>query len=493
MINPSDYGLDHDSFRKNQLATILWLKQQTGNVILEAPTGSGKTGIVKALSRWYNQVALVKTKLLQVNNYANYGYRVLLGKSNYACKNSGTLGLSCEDCIFDSMYDCPIENKCAYLEAKRAALDSRCASLNYAYWLTTGIFKGKRQIVVMDEAHLLPEIVLGYVGITLDSSTIQKYGLPELPRINARKKQVGLGRGYLLRCKNALNFTATRQPENRQDIERLLNKVGRALEQINSDWYISTQDGRFRAKPFTARQHFRDLFLYGTKSNIMMSATIGNADVFSSELGMADFVFRSVANQYPPETRPIFDLGCPAMTYKSSTRDKLLQARIICKAIEAQDTQWSGVILVNSKSQAFELGECIARFGLQDRLWIEPELSTNYVLEKWIERKAQVPNSIMLAWNLWEGVDLLDDKILIIAKIPYASLADEYQKLRMYHNKQFYQLQTAWKTLQGCGRIRRGRKEDYVRGNNFVAIADGCIHKLEKYLGDSFMESLEEF
>jgi len=231
-----------------------------------------------------------------------------------------------------------------------------------------------------------------------------------------------------------------------------------------------------------------------------MSATIGSPKVLSEELGIEKFATRVVPNQWDPSRRPVAILDAPKLNYESTEADFNQQADVIAKAILECDPSWSGFIHVTRKREAGLLADRLAHRGLQDRIWVPPGWDGSYVptdqqMAAWIERRGRVPNSICVAFSFWEGVDGLDEKIDIVAKVPWPFLGDPYERARMKYSSAFYQQRTAYQIEQGLGRTRRGRDQDYdteEEARGLVAIADGNWGRVKKYMSKSLQEAIVE-
>src|SRR4030042_3097552 len=115
---PRSLGLPHDEWREHQWETIQWVKERQGHLLVEAPTGSGKTSIAAALSVDRHVMTLVKTKNLQAVNYGQmYGFDVLYGRGNYPCAMEPVV--SAGECPLDEPKRCLASNMCGYQVAKR--------------------------------------------------------------------------------------------------------------------------------------------------------------------------------------------------------------------------------------------------------------------------------------------------------------------------------------------------------------------------------------
>jgi len=277
--------------------------------------------------------------------------------------------------------------------------------------------------------------------------------------------------------------------------KRLLENITRTANLIEKDptlWFVEANRNSFRAKPLTARYHYQKIFDIA-KNSILMSATVGDFATLAQELGITEYVTRDVPSRYDPARRPIVILDAPPLSYKSLESDYERQADVIAEAILSFDPTWSGVIHVNKKSAAPELAERLARRGLQDRIWVTPQVGTDKQLAAWNVVKRKKDGPIAIAWAWHEGVSLDDERICISAKIPFCSLGDTYEKARFQYSRAFYAQRAAWSLQQQLGRTRRGREQDYdtddeVRG--LVAIADGNWTRVRKYLSTDFVESV---
>lgn len=550
LASDENYGLPHPANRPGQRETIEWLRGlPNGSVVVNnAPTGSGKTSLAAAVSYGDRRkaVALVKTKSLQVENYGEgYAFDVLYGRGNYDCVNGDAIqGATANDCLFgQNMHDCPEADRCGYLAAKSAAKNSRKASLNYAYWLTSqwprneladNAISGRRVYLVMDEAHQLSDVVLDWTSATVTMKDRVTWGLPSFPvmRGHARPEDVGRAEEWLRGSSQAI-WSAIKGLAEKRDLyaeaqkyghgeplseeeqktltagERLQNKLNNALGALQdhpSDWYIRSGPGTltttgaplpgFVARPLTARYHFADLFL-GPWTSVMMSATIGDPMTFAEELGLPkDFLYRDIPNQFSPEQRPVYALPAPAMGQKNRDDEtaQAEQARVIADAIHACPKDWGGIIHVTRKSEAAALSDRLRRLGLGTRIWTpKPTDSTDWALRDWNRFKRLVRGAIAITWAWWEGYNGLDEQICIVAKTPFPNLADDYERARMAYSGTMFLQRTAWNLEQALGRTRRGRAEDYdtpEERRGLVAIADGNYTRAMKYASEGLQKAI---
>lgn len=523
---PADYNLQHSQWRPHQHDSVSWCVNANGYNAVEAPTGSGKTSFARATSSRRSVIALCRTKNLQAENYGDeYGAAVLFGRSNYECiHKDAEVGTTCAECLHSAkMTDCEFYSRCRYIQARDWARGSEFAALNYAYYLTAYWPRSQDDapdVLFCDEAHQLSDITLDFAGCTITNKQRVDWDLPMFPEIVPDGKMlikmgdpVDDATGWLNECYDVLRtkYKELKHANNGKGMakcENLGRKVSAtvdALERAPEDWYIKSgrnarkfrggyQPG-FVARPLTARHHFGNYF--NNDTIIMMSATIGDPGAFMGELGVEQYQFRAVPNQWAADMRAVHILDAPRMGYKAKPEDYSKQADVIAEAIKGCPRDWSGIVHVTRKNEADLLAKRLGSRGLGERVWVTPGWDGEYVptdeqVSAWNRRRGAVPNSICVSWAMWEGYNGLDEKICICAKVPFPSLGDEYEKQRLEYSHSFYAQRTAYQLEQGLGRTRRGRACDYGDENGFVAIADGNWTRVRKYLSKSLREAIVE-
>lgn len=530
---PLDYGLNHTEWRPGQQQMLDWVLQhmESGSSavgVVEASTGTGKTTLPRALSHQYKTISLVRTKVLQQENYEKgYDFRPLYGRSSYPCiHEDAPAGMKADKCLFaeKGMVNCDYHHSCPYVNARDAAKQAKRSVLNYAYWFHAYFKWPKPDVLVCDEGHQLSDEVLNWAGTTVSEETRQKWGLPLFPIIRG-------GQGSMLidapnatdRAHSWLNdslhkvvslYEALSEDaeydgkarDKARELELFGNKLKATLEALTrmpEDWYIKSGPGvhgnkaAFVARPLTAKHHFKRYFTNSDWKLFIMSATIGNVDVFAEELGLDNYIHHCVPSMYKAEQRPVLALDTPSMGAKCSDKDKEKQADEIAKAIKECSPEWAGIIHVNAIKEAPELAKRLAKRGLEDRVWVGPSnLGTNQSVLAWHNQCRRNPGSINITWSMWEGYDPAPDlniKMSIVAKVAFPYLGDDYEVVRSNYNRQMYYQRAAWKVEQGCGRSRRGRIADYdtsTEKHGLVAIADSSYRMIKKYFSKDFQESI---
>ena len=191
-----------------------YLEDQEGTIILDAPTGSGKSLIAMwsayILKELGNRGYLVTSDLMLQDQYEEDFHKFKLnwpsvrGVDNYECNVNG-LTFSLGDCKmkginYEQAENLICWNTCGYLQARKRAKELPVALFNYSYYLIQRnyvedkmIDQGKeipfpkRDFVFFDEAHKVDSIVQGHFSPRIDRTTtkifrevnrfVQKYGI----------------------------------------------------------------------------------------------------------------------------------------------------------------------------------------------------------------------------------------------------------------------------------------------------------------------------
>jgi Rad3-related DNA helicase len=273
-----------------------------------------------------------------------------------------------------------------------------------------------------------------------------------------------------------------------------LNRTIHNADAYPNDFYCTWDEKSFKLVPMTARLYFKRLFLRGKPHRpVIMSATIGNAETFSRELGISNmYDFIEVESAFPPESMPVWTLrDAPKLGHRTTPLEWDHWADVIGKAIDVVSSDWSGIIHVASKFQAKSLAEKLyKKFG--DRVYIPQGKTTRKKIQHWHNRKKKHPNTLAISYSFFMGLDAYDDEINIIAKIPFATL-DEVGMAKLEYDRDIYTYNAALLTEQAAGRIRRGKPEHYEDGGRmkkFVAIADGNYSVVKPQFSNHFKKCL---
>lgn len=485
-------------------------------VILEAPTGSGKSVIGMTVARFFNNsYYLTIQKILQdqlMRDFASETTKVLKGRNAYPCDfwdrwavkhkdNPGMLGLmrkAAKDPILGTTVNNPKLNcasgvcllkdgkgkcapcfpagfqnlersQCPYWKALHSGIESKTCIMNFhsfLYQTQVADRFSKRDLMIIDEAHNTEPQLMDFVCLSLTDRKFKKQGI-EFPKFDSAEEYSDF-------------FEENQLPEKIQDIVRIANYTRNFREAdewkkillqygiftksvSNGEWIPKFENMRgynkITLKPVFVDKHANKyLFSYGEKT-LMMSATILMPKVIYNSLGIDPsnaFAYR-MKNRFPEKNRPIYFQPSGSMSYKNKekTLPKLL------KDIEAISNNFEGkrgiIHTHNFSICEYILLNCSDE--LKNRLLFQKNYDNKDTL---LKEHAKRADGIIIAPAMHEGLDLKGDlaRFQIICKVPYPSFQDNEQlKMRMQISDEYYGWLTALKLVQSYGRSIRSEDD----------------------------------
>ncbi len=198
-------------------------------IIIEAPTGSGKSPVAIAICRYFHSGYIcTDQKNLQnqyLRDFEEYSVQAI-GRQNFVCKQASMRKepgekVYCDrgKCTLKNTFQCPglpiaeseltsnetrfaatsasrgplfwkknatKKNKCNYWLHKTEALNSEIVVNNYAYMLREGNFVGdfgKRNVLVSDEGHNIEKQIMNFVTVSITEDTLEAFDDISFPYI----------------------------------------------------------------------------------------------------------------------------------------------------------------------------------------------------------------------------------------------------------------------------------------------------------------------
>ncbi|MCP4229205.1 MAG: ATP-dependent DNA helicase [bacterium] len=468
-------------------------------VVLESPTGTGKSVIAMAVARYLGTAYFITPqKILQdqyVRDFERFGMRIIKGRNNYVCDEYPDLRADKAPCIAGPS-NCEV---CAYRTAKEKAVRAEFTVFNPYYYLleTSGASSpfGRRELIVADEAHRLESVLMSHYSLRLSLDIMETAGLDlmipdfgdklgdwlewldelfgraqkgmrdvqkEISNIEWGKDLKALAK--LIPRENLLwNMILKLEAilEAPDDESWVIDKKGQ--KSLSGNW---TDERTVEIKPIVVDGFGHLLFALGDRA-LLMSATILDAELVCDSLGI-DFDGVEVLNvpsTFPVKNRPIYVEPVGRMSYRFIDETLAKLAEKVGEILDNHPEDKGIVHCVSYKIQQYLVeniddgGRFIAH-GSRDR-------------EKALARhlKSSEP-TVLLSPSMTEGLDLADDasRFQIICKIPYPPLNDPQVKARMNREPEWYQQQTALALVQAYGRSVRSPDDfaaTYVLDANF--------------------------
>ena len=483
-------------------------------VVLEAPTGSGKSAIAVTLAREATSAyVLTAQKLLQDQYLRDFPDLALMkGRSNYPCLVAPTHAAAAP-CIAGRKF--PECDDCPYFNAKDTAMAASGTILNYAYYLAelnySGGF-GPRDLLILDEAHNAEAALMSFIQITLSDTAMMRVGIPErlptaiddleyfdfaedvIPLLSGRSREIE----RQVKKDNLTGDLALAQMQNKQYLDNQLKRLELLKYSRDEDfveWVVERGrggDGQWISfKPVKVASFAEPLLFSFADRVLMLSATILDAPTYLRSLGIepdeAEVI--GVASDFPPENRPVFLRPVARLTWHNLEKDLPKLMKEIVDLFEAHPFD-KGVIHAHSYKIAGYIAKNLPK-AYQKRLVTHYSSDgRDAALEK--HTTSREP-TVLLTPSMTEGIDLADDlsRWQVICKIPYPYLGDPQVKRRKEIDAAWYDWRTCLTVVQAYGRSVRSADDfavTYVLDADFPAF----LKRQKKRLPGWFLKAVHE-
>lgn len=501
-------------------------------VLLEAPTGVGKSIIQLALCRFFNRElgrdAFIVTpqKVLQDQMKGWGGMRIMKGKGSYECTLMKGSSITARNapCNLnpqvreDNPSTCSV-GACPFYSALEAAKASRIVMHNYASLMAqsrmSGHF-GPRGLLCMDEAHTAVDWVRSYMSCEVQPGDLLSLTTDEPPkradmflpwlkwqlsRLDPSDMPVGLSDEMTINIKKMFAHPSgyglmTEEELRHQYAEsdgsmgyeafakRLLIKSG------DVPWHTQwNEPNRFKPEgwwtitPVKVAKMSRALTGLGDKI-LAVSATILHKSLFASELGIPldEIEMVTIRSAFDAENRPIKKMYAGSMSFKSKgkTFPKMIDTIVRIASMHPRDP---GMIHTVSHYLARDVVDALSK-NISNRTieQLPYGAARTDVIQKFLAG-ALGPNAILVGPSMMEGVDGADGSCRwqVMAKAPWLHMKDPAVEYLMNHlDKKWAEAWYMWKasqtSVQGFGRVVRSASDfgtTYLLDSGFERIIRG--------------------
>lgn len=484
------------------------LENNTKFIIIQGPTGSGKSHIAATLANLskdpdvmfkqlvdnyeifekdavgnytharfvetmdkFGCAVLTVTKALQ-NQYDSLfnNSEILKGKQNYICDVDEDFDCDLAPCLLTSkiLDDCKVNNRCPYLNARREALKARFAVFNYSAFFSLPDFIKPRQFIVCDEASELEDELVKHYSCEIIYDEIEDLDI---------KKLQSDDQGAVLRWVTDLSLKLGRAVEalmqqfnkyknNKRGMMSMLIKIRtykilhESLILILQNWYKAEYITEFTTKNVIMRPLYvntiaQDFFKYAD-TVILMSGTIIDHKTFAATLGITDYKYIEADSEFDAAKSPVYCSLKDKVNHK--TIDTVLP-KIIENAIKICEhyPKDKGII----HTHTFKITEAFQKKVKENKrfLFREPGITNEFILAEHFMRKDA---TVLISPSLGFGTDLPDEsgRFSIIAKTPYLPLGDARIKKLADRSQRWYTMKALVNLVQMCGRTTRN-KDDF--------------------------------
>ncbi len=503
------------------------LKSGNDLIILEGPTGFGKSPVNIALRKYFKPTFYTTPQVKLVNQIAKdfcpkelaidggIGDTIaLLGRKNYICRETDKASDICP--IREGLEEvdkngnvikrsCPNEKKCTYWKQKEQALESDIAVLTFAMLIINTYLKGfshfpKRNLLIIDECHSLESQVAGmFAGFIISPNVLPKLEPKEYreemwEEIEETLPKTRIFEDYLPFFNNFETFSKKWRPycEDERQRDKLVNlsrRITYMLREIDEGrkWVIDIPDYKKYSKkkiPRSFKPILVDLFLQRkvwSQANkiILSSATIpvreNNIDAWLKRVGLTEkkYSYHSVPMLFPLWNRQIIT-SCMGGKMTNTEESHNWEGNVnIIKEIIRKHNGERGVIHTQSYKRAEKLHNALKK---EFNTFLHDKTKTNGdIIKNWINSDKM----ILISPAIKEGVDLKDDicRFQILLKIPYLNIKDARVDYLLNKKKEWkwYNSEAIKEIIQLYGRAIRS-STDYAR----LYIVDGSFKSLSR-------------
>lgn len=490
-------------------------------VIVNAPTGSGKSFIAKTIGNSSNNVCdevvdavkdmeafkikyssietipdeyrkysefsrggtfvLTITKNLQ-NQYKNLfsDCSSFKGKSNYACLLDTTRTPENADCVHTPTLSrrCEYNKLCPYLNSRNNSVINKFSNLNYSVFCCFPRHMRYREHIICDEASELPNELVSIFSLKIPIKILNNLGIynsNNIPLNDSRKFVLWLNdlsdkldnEIDLITKKMKKGSSGYANDKRKYEMYRnLQNEVQTVISAWDkTEYVISSDSGYINVVPLKVDKLSSCIFDYADKI-VLMSATIIDHKNFAKELGIEEYEYIEVESEFDPKKAPIISVPPSMSLSKNNLSLKLpsiaAQIKDICKKHAGE----KGIIHTHSNEITKFLYDNLKGNRFLYRI---DDIENDEILEKHCSTDAP---TIIVSPSLSYGVDLKGDlaKFQIIVKASFAPLDNPRISKMFKLDKQWYANQMLNKLIQACGRGVRTKNDECV-----TYILDGAI------------------
>ncbi|WP_181685668.1 helicase C-terminal domain-containing protein [Halorhabdus salina] len=493
-------------------------------VLVRAPTGSGKSLLARAIAgcaRPGSQASTTEAigayyttpQVSQLDDVAAdpllSDLAIVRGKSNYKCILPGETDtpVNGAPCVREREFDCEVKHRCPYFSDREIAANQSIAAMTLAYFMQTAgsdVF-GKRDVVVIDEAHGLGEWAEMYASIELSPDTVPVFDERPPPAIDDLDAAADYAAGLARTCDRRLTdlrSQAELDPDEAQERDRLteLQSDLAWFREVYSDpessttWVLDQPDGdgtRVTIKPLNPERYLAHTVWDRGNKFALLSATILNKDAFCASVGLDPdrVALVSLDHTFPVENRPLYDVTQGKMTYdeRETTLPKVAETLV---SLMARHPDEAGLVHCHSYAIQDALADTLTDWGVGDRLRTHDSEDRDGQLAAW--KRSDEP-TVFLSVKMEEALDLAGDlcRWQLLCKAPYPNTRDSRVARRLEDGDWGWYYRTTLRTMiQACGRIVRSPDDHGATYLADVSLTD-CFERARGDMPEWFKEQVD--
>jgi len=492
-------------------------------VIIDAPTGVGKSYSAIMIADWYrkeiNKKARVdivtNTKLLQDQYIRDFSFAAnLKGKNNYWCRRNN---MGCGDAqILNKAADkkcevCP--HKIAQSQFIRNPLSLTNFHLITSYSMYSPELMADRnsKLLIIDEAHAFEEVFCDFIASVFSERSLKQFDIwqkwmeKDLDNITSISELAEWVSSIVTPILNSRlielldEAKETRQRAKRLDLIKKADHIDKSVCKYNrfindkknyvSNWTFEKdldQYGKTRilVEPIWGNIYLKEMFWDKYDHVIFMSGTILDRQLFSFIVGIDEdeSTYLALPCPFAAEKRPVVYLKFGKMSYYNK-KESFARAVPILEKILEKNVNNKGIIHTSN----YEFSNWIKSAIKDNRLLFHDTATREKSLEEHLSSKHE---TVLVSPSMINGVDLKDElsRFQVILKVPFPNLMSTKIKKRLETRPDWYNWKTLIDLLQAYGRSIRN-DDDWAE----TYILDECFDQIldKKNVPPYFMEALK--
>mgnify|MGYP000368563351 CR=1 FL=1 len=518
------------SFRGNQREALDAIRDAfaAGNdaVLVRAPTGSGKSLLARAVAgaaRTPEEAEpseatgayYTTPQVSQLDDVAEddllEDLNVIRGKRNYTCilPDEQSTPVDRAPCARESGYDCSVKHRCPYYADRAIASNRSIAAMTLAYFMQTAgseVF-GRRDVVVVDEAHGLSEWAEMYATVDLQPATVPVWDDVGVPDVSAADDPVERTArfaetlaGVCERAAEDLTASAELTPGEAARRDRLQD-LRSELSWFVSDyrdptstttWVVDQPDGEgtpITIKPLNPARYLHHTVWDRGNKFALLSATILDKEAFCRGVGLdpSNVALVDVPHTFPLDNRPLYDVTQGKMTYEHRDETVPNVARLLVRLMAAHPSE-KGIVHCHSYAIQERLADHLDDFGVAARVRTHDRDDRDAELESW---KATDRPDVFLSVKMEEALDLRGDlaRWQVLCKAPYLNTSDSRVARRLEDGQWSWYYRVALRTvIQAAGRVVRAPDDHgatYLADSSLLDLFDRARTDMPDWFADA--------
>ena len=490
--------------REHQIAGLNQIQDAINSgtkfIIVQAPTGSGKSFFSKTLANTTDEAnseyaklvynysaydkdfegafsrfephgtfALTTTKALQDQYGKLFNDGVIFkGKTNYQCEVDDSFTVDQAPCVIaqNLKKTCWNDCVCPYYETRNKALVNKFTVLNYASFFNLPDYLKRRQIIVCDEcSELEDEIVKNFsavvnykqmayldVKVTKLTSEVTADVLGWLSDVCTELEDV------ISTFSNRSRFEKNKiELSKQQQRKEIYDSIIHTVNHWEDAQYIVEKNAeKVMVMPLKIDKLTHCLFDYA-EVVVLMSATIVDRDIFAKSLGITNYKYIDLQSTFDPKKSPIY-LHNKFPLNKKVIDKNLPKVIDIVKQIAEHHKDEKGIIHTHS----FSITQALQNKMYGKRFLYREEGTTNESIIN--EHFLRTDPTVLVSPSLTMGLDLKGDfgKWQIIIKMPYMSLESKRINMLKEKDEHWYTMKMFISLIQAAGRCTRTKEDTSV-------------------------------